>query len=191
MIEHLDPDPKLGSGKKVTDPAHLVSTSHEASLGQFGHHYETQQRRAVFGVVYTTPDPPPITGAKTLHLNSQFNLKSDDSMHRDLRVPVSLVPLPSGALSNQEFPKFDGSNPRLWAKGAETYFDVFAIEPRMWVKIASMNLSGSTALWFHTLKNPIESRSWSDLVAAACLRFDKGENNHLLRTIICSDPSST
>jgi hypothetical protein len=103
MIEHPDPDPKLGSGKKVTDPVHLVSTSHEASPSQFGHHYETQQWSAVFGVVYTTPDPPPVSSAKTLHLNSQFNLKSDDSMHRDVRVPVSLVPLPSGALSNQEF----------------------------------------------------------------------------------------
>jgi hypothetical protein len=48
MIEHPDPDPKLGLGKKVTDPAHLVSTSHEASPSQFGHHYETQQWSAVF-----------------------------------------------------------------------------------------------------------------------------------------------
>jgi hypothetical protein len=33
--------------------------------------------------------------------------------------------LPSDALPNLEFPKFDGSIPKLWVKGAETYFDVF------------------------------------------------------------------
>ena len=67
VIEHPDPNPNLDLGKKMTDHARLGLTSFEASFGQFGHHHETQRWRAGFGVVYTTPDPPPVTGAKNFH----------------------------------------------------------------------------------------------------------------------------
>jgi hypothetical protein len=31
------------------------------------------------------------------------------------------------AIPQQEFPKFDGMNPKLWKKRAESYFDVYAV----------------------------------------------------------------
>lgn len=129
-------------------------------------------------MVYTTPDPPPVTGAKILHTPPQFIVKGDETVHCDLFVHSSLPP---GALPNFEFPKFDGSNTRMWVKGAKTYFDVYSIEPGLWVKIASMNLTGVASLWFHTLTNPIESMSWKEFVTAASNKFDKDERNHLLQ----------
>jgi len=44
-----------------------------------------------------------------------------------------------------------------------------------------MNLAGSAKLWFHILKNPVETLSWHEFVAAVCLHFDKDEHNQLLR----------
>jgi hypothetical protein len=79
------------------------------------------------------------------------------------------------------FPKFDGSNPRLWVKCYETYFDVYVVDLFLWVKIASMNLVGSTALWSHTLQHNLCTMFWDEFTIAACHHFDKDEHNQLLR----------
>lgn len=90
--------------------------------------------------------------------------------------------VPHNVLPNLNFPQFDGSNPRLWIKSAETYFDVFTIDPFLWVKIARMNFTGSAALWLHTLPGSTDSMTWSEFTTAICYRFEKDEHNQLLRT---------
>lgn len=84
-------------------------------------------------------------------------------------------------LPKLDFPKFDGSNPRLWVKQCETFFDVYAIAPRLWVRYASMNLIGSAALWFQTLQGNSTEITWDAFVLSATNRFDRDEHNHLLR----------
>jgi hypothetical protein len=44
-----------------------------------------------------------------------------------------------------------------------------------------MRLTGSAALWFQTLNDPVNSMDWDTFVTAICNRFDKDEHNHLLR----------
>jgi hypothetical protein len=80
-----------------------------------------------------------------------------------------------------EFHKFDGTNPKLWIKRCETYFDVYHTEPALWVRLASMHLTSSIALWFQTLHDPIHSMDWDTFVTTICNRFDRDEHNHLLR----------
>ena len=65
--------------------------------------------------------------------------------------------VPPGALSDYDFPKFDGSNPRSWVQRAETYFDVYGIDLSKWVKIATMHFVGFADLWIHTMKTQIAS----------------------------------
>ena len=58
--------------------------------------------------------------------------------------------MPSGchhAIPQSEFPKFDGSNPKLWIKQAETYFDLYTIPPDNWVKLATINFKGTAAFF--------------------------------------------
>lgn len=75
----------------------------------------------------------------------------DDSVQCD-RHSCSLATI---TLPNIVFPKFDGLNPRLWVKHYETFFDVYDVDPHLWVSLASMPLVGSATLWLQTLQSTI------------------------------------
>lgn len=88
---------------EMPDRAHLGSTPNGEASGPSGHGDDNP----------TTLTPPPVTGAqiKSTLTPIPFNLSGfaicDPRMH-----PVHHNP----ALPNQNFPQFDGSNPRLWVK---------------------------------------------------------------------------
>jgi hypothetical protein len=143
-IAHLDPDPISSIGMKVAGSTHLEPTSSEASLGLVCQSQENHHRSTGFGVVYTVPNPPPVTGAKTIPMSSHFPFMA----HCDLRFHHGL---PHSALPDWSFPPFDGSSPRSWVKQAKTYFDVCGVESHLWVKVATMHCVGPTLLWLYTL----------------------------------------
>lgn len=158
--------------------AHLESTSPGATSGSIGHDDDNPHRSAGFGVVYTTLNPPPIIGAQNTHHLTPITFGLNDAAICDCGIYV--VPVHHASLPYQNFPKFDGTNPHYWVKQCETYFDVYAVET-LWVKLASMNLTGSASLWFQTLQTPIEKLTWDSFVQYACNRFDKDEHNLLSR----------
>jgi len=86
VIEHPDPDPNLYLGKKTADPAHLGSTSFEVSSRKFGHHHETQRRRA--GLGWFTPLQIRLRSQvrKIFIPAPQFTVKGEDIKHRDQSV---------------------------------------------------------------------------------------------------------
>jgi hypothetical protein len=49
---------------------------------------------------------------------------------------------PLDGLPKLSFPSFDGTNPKLWQKRCEDYFDMYDTEQIVWVKAATMHLSG-------------------------------------------------
>jgi hypothetical protein len=64
-----------------------------------------------------------------------------------------------------EFPKFDGSNPRLWRDQCEVYFEVHAVdETMMKTRFASLNFKGSAATWLQTVKHRGWIGDWSKLL---------------------------
>lgn len=82
------------------------------------------------------------------------------------------------------FPKFDGidgSNPKLWIKNCETFFDVYEVDPHLWIPYSTMHLSGSAALWFQTVQSTVHNLSWEEFGATVCAKFDRDEHIHLLR----------
>lgn len=174
-LSDLDPS-KSGGGGLVSDPAHLGSTPIEAASGPSGHHEESLHRSAGFGKVYTTITPPPVIGADHAKITHSNAMHSDDTASRDQH----MIALLKSAMPNVAFPQFDGTNLRLWIKNYENYFEVYLVESYLWVRIATMNLSGSTSLWLQTVQPSIYSWSWSDFVAIVCARFDRDEHNHLI-----------
>lgn len=52
-----------------------------------------------------------------------------------------------GSLSCINFPHFDGDKPQLWKTCCENYFDMYDIEPAMWIRVATMHFSGRAAGW--------------------------------------------
>lgn len=88
-------------------------------------------------------------------------------------------PLPTPA-PEFEFPKFSGTNPKLWIKRCETYFDLYQTDPIKWICLATMKLTGSAALWWQTQPKSSTNMTWESFVTLICARFDKDEHNHIL-----------
>lgn len=118
---HLDSvDPSL-----TPATTHLVAPAPAAALGPNGHRI-TLHRRSGFGVV-TTFEPPPVTCAINSQYQTPVNYRNDASASR-----YSSTSLNSNVgvnLPQVSFPVFDRSNPRLWKKRCESYFDMYAIPP--------------------------------------------------------------
>jgi len=168
------------SSVKAPSSAHLEFHPSRAAPGSLDPGKQTSHRGADFGAVYTiAPEPAPVTGATpTLPKSTPVLLHTYDSRHCDW-LHYSHYP-PLTPFPEVEFHKFDGSNPRLWIKRCETYFDVYQTDPSLWVRLATMRLVGSATLWFQTMPTAISKMSWESFVVALCNRFDKDEHNHLL-----------
>jgi hypothetical protein len=78
------------------------------------------------------------------------------------------------------FPKFDGTNPKLWIKQCGTYFDLYAIPVENWVKLATVNFAGPAAFWMQTVEINIRKCSWEYLCQLVVDRFDRDQFNHFI-----------
>lgn len=98
-------------------------------------------RSAGFRVV-TTLTPPPVTCIPPLlqpNLSQTTMFQQSDPMMP--AYPTQLM----AALPQLNFPQFNGHHPKMWKAKCEPYFDVFAIDSTLWVKIATMHFVGSAA----------------------------------------------
>jgi hypothetical protein len=85
------------------------------------------------------------------------------------------------AIPQSEFPKFDGSNPKLWIKQAETYFDMYTIPSENWVKLATINFKGTAAFWMQTIEINLRQCFWDELCNHVVSRFDRDQFNHFIK----------
>ena len=51
-----------------------------------------------------------------------------------------------------DFPRFNGTLPKLWLDRCEAYFDMYNIRPQNWVTTASMYVDGHAALWLQAFR---------------------------------------
>lgn len=166
-------NPKLRDPKSMPVTADLVTSSKEAASGPHGHHVNNYNRGPGFGVVYTTPPPPPVTG--TIY-HSQHPKFGDTQYHGQDPPPNfshAFPPIP--------FPQFDGTNPKLWIRKCETFFDIYSVPKHLQIPLATMNFIGSAGFWLQTMQSKVLSITWEELCSAICTRFDKDEENHLIR----------
>jgi hypothetical protein len=113
----------LGSASlKVPRSAHLDPSSSKAAPRPIGHDVETHHRNNGSEVVYmTTHEPPPVNRTKHgfHHTHSDF-----DFWHHASCGACSHMTL---AMPQLDFPKFDGTSPKLWINLCDTYFDLNGI----------------------------------------------------------------
>jgi hypothetical protein len=74
-----------------------------------------------------------------------------------------------------EFPKFDGTNPRLWWDQCEVYFEVYAVQEAMKTRFASLNFKGSVATWLQSVEHHGQIREWSKLCDTVTAKYDKDQ----------------
>lgn len=104
---------------------------------------------------------------------------SSELMNYDGFVPSDwhACALLNAAMPDLPFPKFDGTNPKLWIKNCETFFD----DPHLWIRYSTMHLTGSAALWYQTVQSTLKTMSWPNFVSTVSAKFDRDEHSHLMR----------
>jgi hypothetical protein len=104
--------------------------------------------------------------------------------HVGSRTRNSDMPMSSlGKLPKLPFPVFDGDNPRLWIYRCESYFDMYEVEPEVWVEVASMYLAPHVACWFQSVERKQPSLSWPLLCRLLHERFGRDQYQSLLRQL--------
>jgi hypothetical protein len=76
-------------------------------------------------------------------------LKPKPSKHRkpppkfDRKTSLSTQPMPK-----MKFPKFDGTNPKLWRDNCESYFELYQLPEGMWITVAHLHFERNAAKWY-------------------------------------------
>jgi hypothetical protein len=112
--------------------------------GPVGHRVETSNRDGGFGRVFTHTHIP-VTGMMPQTTPPPFT-----SVHTDPgRASQSSADfrLNLGKLPKMNFPRFDGDHPKLWQSRCKNYFDMYSVDPCMWVRVASMHFDGPAMRW--------------------------------------------
>jgi hypothetical protein len=78
-----------------------------------------------------------------------------------------------------EFPKFDGSNPRLWRDNAEIYFEEYVVDPSLKTRFVALNFWGVAVSWLQTVQRRGRITDWGTLCELVMAKFD-GDQYQLL-----------
>lgn len=111
--------------------------------------------------------PPPVTGADWYSNLSHVPFRGYDSVGS---IQFSKL---SSDIPQLEFHSFDGSNPKIWIKRCENYFDVYDVPFDHWVKLATMNFSGPAAFWMQPIEMDVRKCDWKALCQAVTSRFER------------------
>jgi len=158
-------------------PAHLGAAADAGASGPDGHRDDNNHRSVGAGVV-TTLVPPPVTGAKRFSSATPVPFMGFNSACHSMNSQLSSY---GCAVPQIEFPNFDGSNPKIWIKQCENYFDVYAVLPDYWVKLATMHFTQSAAVWLQSVEMDLRKCSWQTLTKAVVDRFERDQYNHIIR----------
>jgi hypothetical protein len=158
--------------------------------GPMGHRVDSQSREADFGRVFAqthllhngTPDfgfpsyikPPELSN----HPDYEF---SPGPVHGSQFGPLPKVP----------FPQFDGEHPRLWLGRAQDYFDIYFVDPKVWIRVATMHFTGAAARWFQSMATPVKHCSWAEFSHLVLERFGRDQYEHLIRQLFHIRQTST
>jgi hypothetical protein len=183
----------------VTAPT--TSVGHHPDVGPRvnTHHrgFESMTQLPVTGTLNPTPHPAPKPFHPVHRSLSNPELASDEflfggdveGMHE--RHAQLGRQYPSSKLPKFNFPVFSGENPKLWISNCEDYFDMYSVEPHLWIKAATMNLSGATARWVQSLDHRGRRFSWPQFCKLVMDRFGKSQYEALIRQLFRIRQSSS
>ena len=111
-----------------------------------GHGVDPHHRENEFGVV-TTYTHSPVTGMD----NSSANHHKFHGTAYDLVLSRNRPPEthrnPTGKLPKMSFPTFDGTDLKLWITCAEDYFEMYSVDPSVWIQCSRMQFLGPAKRW--------------------------------------------
>jgi len=186
LFIHQLPSSKKGEDDRslpeVPTTAHLVVPAGAEASGPSGHHDNNSHRSAGAGAgVDTTLVPPPVRGAIQPYSPSPVTPVPFREFELSAASHISQSSNFSHTVPQLEFPKFDGTNPKIWIKRCENYFDICAVLPEHWVKLATMHFSGSAIFWMQSIELDLRKLKWESLCKVVIERFQRDEHNLVTR----------
>lgn len=63
----------------------------------------------------------------------------------------------------------------------ESYFDMYGVDPTVWVRVATMYCSGLAATWVQSIENHVRQGSWPLFCRILLERFGRDQHEMLIR----------
>jgi hypothetical protein len=88
-----------------------------------------------------------------------------------------------GKLPKINFPVFNGDNPQLWHSRCQNYFDMYGVEPSLWVRVMSMHVEGIATRWLQSVERRLHSVGWTEFCAMVHERFGYDQHEALIHQL--------
>lgn len=161
-------------------PPHPPDPSHP-------HHGHLNQHNSHPTYYHSPPSYPTQQQFIPHHHHTIHPTQPDDTTDPSLAfVPVSythqqqLHPTHLGRLPKLDFPKFDGDHAQFWITCAMNYFEMYAVEPFMWVRVATMHFTGPAKRWLQSIEHLLLTTDWKTFCSKIHERFSRDQHKLLL-----------
>jgi hypothetical protein len=147
---------------------------------------ETRNRGIGEGIFGIPPCPPEVGASHSAPTTPNFCTNPVFGKYLSAQEAVSTVATyPSHKhLPKLDFPKFNGDNPKIWAKKCEVYFNVFSVPESLLTRYATLNLIDRAALWLETVEVSGRIEDWPTLCSLVFKRWDKDQHHIFMRQIL-------
>lgn len=96
-----------------------------------------------------------------------------------------------GRLLKMNFPQFNEEDAQFWITCATNYFDMYSVEPPMWVCVATMHFTGTAKRGLQSVKHSLATVDWSSFCAMIHERFSLDQHELFLRQLFHIRQTST
>jgi hypothetical protein len=88
-----------------------------------------------------------------------------------------------GKLPKVIFSKFEGDSPKLWQSHCENYFEMYGVDPLVWVRVSTMHFEGPAAQWLQSINRRVLTATWKELCTWIHEQFGRGQHDSLIRQL--------
>jgi hypothetical protein len=126
-----------------------------------------------------------------LQLTFPIHLESFHAVGSPRFFPNSESRVHMGKLPKLNFPNFENDNPKLWQTRCENYFEMYSVDPSVWVKVATMHFEGPAVRWLQSVQRRVNSAFWKELCSWIHERFGRDQHEILIRQLFHIRQSTT
>jgi hypothetical protein len=91
--------------------------------------------------------------------------------------------VPLGKLPKVNFPKFEGDNPKLWQSCCENYFEMYGVDPLVWVRVSTMHFEGPATQLLQLVNHHVLTATWKELCTWIHEWFGRDQHESLIRQL--------
>uniref|UniRef100_A0A0A9AK33 Retrotransposon gag domain-containing protein n=1 Tax=Arundo donax TaxID=35708 RepID=A0A0A9AK33_ARUDO len=179
VLEQSAPSPSIFPALGATA---AISSAGNPVVGSDEHYVDPPHRETACGSV-TAYTSLLVKGMYDSHSHKSFAVNVDPSGVRNTFELRSLAQKFMGRLPKMNFPQFDGDSPKLWISRSEDYFEMYSVEPSMWIKVASMHFIAASASWLQSVEKKTKTMSWPQFCRIILDRFGRDQHEVLIRQL--------